>query len=164
MATDAPGLYTPFKIPAVIAVATALVDQATKVLVIEMIGRAEHIVVIPGFFHLVHYRNTGAAWGMFSGQSLILGILSLLILGVLVHQFRNLAENCPERAIGLSLVAGGIIGNLIDRFFRGEVVDFLHLFYGNFSWPAFNIADSAITCGVVTFIASNLLRAHHVPR
>ncbi|MFO7820899.1 MAG: signal peptidase II [Lentisphaeria bacterium] len=154
-------LYSPYKVPALIAGLIAILDQATKILVIEFINRAEHIVIVPGFFHLVHYRNTGAAWGMFKGQSLLLGILSVLILLVMTWQFRNLADRLPERSISLALIEGGIIGNVFDRLLRGEVVDFLHFFYGKFQWPAFNVADAAITCGVVIFVASTLLRSQH---
>ena len=158
---SAPALYTPYKIPAWIALSIAVLDQLTKVLVIQFIEVEQNVVIIPGFFHLVHFRNTGAAWGMFRGQSLLLGILSLIILAMLFAQFRNLSDRVPERAMALSLIAGGIVGNLIDRFGRGEVVDFLHFFYNRFQWPAFNIADSAITCGVVVYIASTLLRSNH---
>lgn len=144
-----------------LAILVALLDQASKVIVVKFIERAEHIVVIPDLFHLVHYRNSGAAWGMFRGQSFLLGLLSLIILGVLCYQFRALADKMPERAVSLSFIAGGILGNLVDRFLRGEVVDFLHLFYKKFQWPAFNVADSAITCGVIVYITSTLLRSYH---
>jgi signal peptidase II len=103
-------------------------------------------------------RNTGAAWGMLPNQTGLLAVFSLVVATILLWRFDYLVETWAERAIALALVLSGIVGNLIDRVFRGEVVDFILLFYRSFHWPAFNVADSAITCGVAVFVISSFIR------
>ena len=150
-----------WKLPLLIALLIAAADQFTKMLVIRRLPlRADHVVV-PDFFHLVHLRNTGAAWGMMRGQTAWLALLSILVFMFVIWKFPALTEGRRERALGLGLVLGGIAGNLIDRLGRGEVVDFLLFYYRSFQWPAFNLADSAICTGVAIFILSTLFREHH---
>jgi signal peptidase II len=143
--------------PLALSLGLLVVDQASKLYVCRNweIG-SHHQTVIPGLFDLVHVRNTGAAWGMFGNHTFLLGVLSLVVGAVLVWRFRAFAEGSVVRAISLSMILGGILGNLVDRFWRGEVVDFLLFYYRGFAWPAFNVADSAITCGVTLYIISSL--------
>ncbi len=136
----------------------AILDQITKLVVVESIPLGTQRVVIPHFFSLVHFRNTGAAWGILQGRSALLAVLSAVVFAFIIWQIHRLTEGYAERIIALALVLGGITGNFIDRLLRGEVVDFLHVYYRGFSWPAFNVADSAICCGVALFIASSLFR------
>lgn len=149
---------SPWRLPGLVAGLVFAMDQATKAWVLtEMeIGEIRH--VFPSFFHLVHFRNSGAAWGMFQGRTTVLAFLSIAILAGIVWRFSDLTEGRRERALALGLVIGGTIGNLYDRLFRGEVVDFLLFFFRSFKWPAFNVADSAICCGVGLFIASSFFR------
>ena len=100
---------------------------------------------------------------MFAHGTLWLGGLSLVVLALMAWQFYQLTSGRMERVIGLALVLGGIIGNLIDRFGRGAVVDFLLFYYRTFQWPAFNIADSAITVGVFLYVVSVLLNGDEKP-
>ena len=137
---------------ALIAVTIVGLDQFSKWLVVRSIRPEETHVVISGFFSLVNWRNTGAAWGIFRDYNLVLTAISLstvLALYLFRHSFQ-LSRPGPRLALGL--IAGGIIGNLIDRIRVGSVIDFLSFYVGEYHWPAFNVADSAICVGVGLYI------------
>ncbi|HUJ70758.1 MAG TPA: signal peptidase II [Verrucomicrobiae bacterium] len=137
---------------ALIAVTIAALDQLSKWLVVRSISPEETRVVISGFFSLVSVRNTGAAWGIFRDYNLVLTAISVLtVLGL--YLFRHSFQlNRPGPRLALGLIAGGIIGNLIDRIRVGSVIDFLSFYVGEYHWPAFNVADSAICVGVGLYI------------
>jgi len=136
----------------------AILDQITKCYIVSLWPSGQgQLVVIPHVFHLVHFRNTGAAWGIFADHPRLLTALSVLVLFVLIWNLQHLVHDRWERALAVGLIMGGIAGNLVDRVFRGAVVDFLFLFYKSFRWPAFNIADSGISCGVCLFLLSSIL-------
>lgn len=145
---------------AIIMGALVLIDQTTKYLVIinKESLHSNPIELIPGFFSLVYVRNTGAAWGMFHGNNLILLIIAVVALVVFGIFFKAITEWYPERVIGFFMVISGIIGNSIDRVFRGSVVDFLDFYCKFYHWPSFNVADSAICVGVILIIISSLFR------
>lgn len=129
-------------------------DQITKLAVIRSLRPYESIPVIPGFFNLVHVRNPGIAFGLLSQlgtlwSSLLLSSLTAAALILLVLWWARLKEDDHRTAFGLSLVIAGAIGNLIDRLRFGEVVDFLDFFIAAYHWPAFNVADSAVTVGTL---------------
>lgn len=147
----------PWRLPLICAAIVLLLDQVTKLVILHKLAVGESLAVLSCCFRLVHYRNTGAAWGMFQGQTLLLAAFSIIILAGLVWKFQSLVEGRWERAAALGCVAGGTLGNLIDRLFRGEVVDFLLFFFGSFEWPAFNVADSAICCGIAVYIFSTVV-------
>ncbi|MCX5716779.1 MAG: signal peptidase II [Nitrospirae bacterium] len=121
-----------------------ILDQATKYLADKLISPFNPIELLP-FLHLVNLRNEGAAFGMFKslGNNIFI-IISLIAIGVIFFMLIKGKEN----PLGLSLILGGAIGNLIDRLFRGSVVDFIDVFAGRHHWPAFNVADSALTIGI----------------
>jgi signal peptidase II len=134
-------------------------DQLTKYFIVanpELIRKP--LVVVPGLFNLVSVRNTGAAWGMFHGNNVLLLFVAFIAFCVLIVFFRSITERCPERYIALSLILSGIVGNSIDRLFRNSVVDFLDFYIGSYHWPAFNVADSAICIGVCLLVLSFLFR------
>jgi signal peptidase II len=111
----------------------------------------ESVPVIPGFFNLTYVRNKGAAFGILSGmqgawRTVFFVIVSLVALSVLAVLVKKTAERLA--LVAYALISGGAVGNLIDRVRFGEVVDFVEWFYRSFHWPAFNVADSAITVGV----------------
>jgi signal peptidase II len=114
------------------------------------------ITVIKGFFYLVHVGNTGAAWSMFSGQSLWLALLAggTLIAIWYWRETLQLRERRPQIAFGL--LCGGIVGNLLDRVRHGHVVDFVDLHFGTYVYPTFNVADSAICVGVGIYLWQSL--------
>jgi signal peptidase II len=135
-----------------IAAAITLLDQLTKWLVLRFVGAEESRVVINGFFNLVNWRNSGAAWGMFQDYNFILAIISLVTIFVLYFLRHTLQLHRASSRIALGLICGGIVGNLIDRVRHGHVVDFLDFYVGRHHWPAFNVADSAICAGVALYI------------
>jgi signal peptidase II len=145
---------------AVIALAILGLDQFTKQLVLRHLVLGDRRVVISGFFDLVHWMNTGAAWSMFTGNNLLLAFVALLALCVLFVSRHYFDAHTRVGQMALGLIFGGILGNLIDRIFLNHVTDFLYFYLqrrgGNvLDFPAFNIADSAICVGVgLIFIMS----------
>lgn len=147
---------------AAIAGSVVLLDQLTKWLVLSQLPLYHAVTVIPGFFNLTHIRNPGGAFGFMAagGQGvrnlLFIGV-SIVAMGLIVHFYRSTPRSHPWLAVSLALIFGGAVGNLIDRLRFGEVVDFLDFYIGAAHWPAFNVADSAITVGVSVFIAHVVL-------
>ena len=137
---------------ALIAVTVAVLDQLTKWLVVRFVSPEESRVVIGGFFSLVNWTNTGAAWGIFQNNNLVLATISLLTILALYLFRRSFQLSRWGSRIALGLITGGIIGNLIDRVRVGYVIDFLFFYVGQYHWPAFNVADSAICIGVGLYI------------
>jgi signal peptidase II len=131
-----------------------VLDLATKIAIDANLSYADRIPVIPGFFYLTHVRNTGAAFGLFSDAPQLYRMVffisvSLIAVGIIISFYRKLSPGDQLAALALGLILGGAIGNLIDRIFRQEVVDFLHFrLWRGYSWPDFNVADSAIVVGV----------------
>lgn len=115
-------------------------------------GEGYDIVVIPGFFNLIHIGNTGAAWSIFSGRSLLLAAFAVITLAVIFHQRHKLGlpRRVPQIAFGL--LCAGIVGNLIDRLVYKHVIDFIDLHFGSYIYPTFNVADSAILIGVIIYL------------
>jgi len=141
------------------ALALVVLDQVTKNLVLRHIRLHECIPVIPGFFDLTHVTNTGAAWGMFHNLPWIPFAISIIAFILLVIFLRKLGAGWPERYFALLMVASGIVGNCTDRLWHGAVIDFLRFHWQNVvAWPSFNVADSAICCGVVIFVISSFFR------
>ena len=139
---------------AVTVLSVIVADLATKAAVERGMALGASIEVIPGLFNLVSWRNTGAAFGILGGGTalvtyLLMGVnvLALCVIAYLIYHSKKTSMD-----LALSLVAGGAVGNLIDRVRYGEVVDFLDFHIGPYHWPAFNVADSAITTGVALLI------------
>jgi signal peptidase II len=136
-----------------IVAGSVLLDQFSKLLVLMFLGYQHEREIIPGFFKFVHWVNTGAAWSIFRDNNATLAIVSLVALLVLFCYRRHFDANTTLGRIGLALMFGGIIGNLIDRFCRDHVVDFLYFYVvtregREAGFPAFNVADTAICTGV----------------
>ena len=129
-----------------VAAAVVAADQATKAIVRGSIGRAERIDLVAGF-GLVNTRNSGVAFGFFAGGGILVGVLAGLALVALLAFFSTHAER-PLVWLPTGLLLGGAAGNLIDRAVEGSVTDFLDPPL----WPAFNVADAAITIGVLTLL------------
>jgi signal peptidase II len=135
------------------ALAVVIIDQISKIAVAGSIMYYESVPVIDGFLNLVHVRNRGMAFGLMNRPDVQLSFYFLVAATVvaiilLILWFRSLKGESRGLVFGLSLVLGGAIGNLIDRLRLKEVVDFIDFFIGNYHWPAFNVADSAVTVGV----------------
>jgi signal peptidase II len=97
---------------------------------------------------------------MFQGFSLALGFFSLFAIGALIAGFRFFTEYTRLRSLSWGLICGGVVGNAIDRMTRGSVVDYLYFYYHSLGWPAFNVADSAITVGVTLFLIAAVIHDH----
>lgn len=140
-----------------ITVLTCLIgDQVIKYLIIFKVPRGASIEVLP-FFEIVHIKNRGAAFGMFHDASptfrlVFFGIVTIVALVWLVRELGMTAPESKGLRFALALILGGALGNVKDRVIFGEVTDFLHVFYKEFSWPAFNIADSCISVGVTIML------------
>ena len=138
-----------------------LLDQVTKLLVLHFLPLYSAMEIVPGFFNLVHVRNTGAAFSILAGansawrQGLFVG-LTLVVVAILLFAYGKLRSDDRWTRTAYALIIGGALGNLIDRLRLGEVVDFLDCYAGSYHWPAFNIADSAITAGALMLIVSVL--------
>jgi signal peptidase II len=120
--------YEPTKRMAVVALAVLAVDQVTKLLVFKSVPYGDEKVIIEGFFRLVHWGNRGAAWSLFnrlSSSNEVLALFAVLALLVLYWSRHHFDAHTLPGQISLGLIFGGIAGNLLDRFVRGHVVDFL---------------------------------------
>ncbi len=140
-----------------IGLAVLFLDQLTKQAVrANLVCGGESFSVIEGFFNLVYVRNDGAAWNIFSGQNIVLILISFSVMvSLLVFRRRFLGEKWADK-IMLGLMLGGIAGNLIDRIRFGWVTDFLDFEFGAYHYPSFNIADSAICIAVFLYVITNL--------
>lgn len=140
-----------------IALAIVAIDQATKAMVKAKLPLHESITVIPGFFDLTHVRNTGAAFGMldntdFPYKPALMVLVALIALGAVASYALTLPSTQRIARFGLALILGGAVGNLIDRATMGYVVDFVDVYFRGVHFWAFNVADSAITVGVVLML------------
>lgn len=151
-------------LPLCLSIAVALLDQVTKYWIRARLDLGGFITAIPSFLDLRYVQNTGAAWGMLEGLNHWLVPLSLIMLVVIVR-FRHHVMNgawVPDLSCGL--IAGGIVGNLLDRIRLGYVVDFLDFHWRTHSFPAFNVADSAICIGVGLYMLSEILGGDRKPK
>ena len=136
-----------------------MLDQLSKYMATQMLEMFQPLAVMP-MFNLTLMYNTGAAFSFLSEaggwQRWFFTVVALVISAVIFTWIRRLDAGQHLQAAGLSLVLGGALGNVIDRLLLGHVVDFIQIYYDRWYWPAFNIADSAITVGVVLLILDTL--------
>ncbi len=137
-----------------LSVLVFLLDQASKWVVLESIPFRERITVIPGWFDWIHVYNTGAAFSLLADSSgwqrWFFALIALVVSGVLVVWLKRLKADETWLAIALAMVLGGALGNLYDRVVLGHVVDFILVHWQDrWYFPAFNLADSAITLGAI---------------
>jgi signal peptidase II len=140
-----------------VAVLVVVLDQLSKAWILSTLRLHEGFPVIDGFFSLIHVRNPGAAFGFLAGAppmfryAFFMAVTVAAIL-LIIHYLRTSRIDSSFLAASLALVLAGAVGNLIDRVRFGEVVDFLDVYIGTTHWPAFNVADSAISVGAVCLI------------
>ena len=125
------------------------IDQASKFIVRGSMALYQSEPVLGDFFRLTYIHNPGAAFGLNVGSPLLHTAFSILALGILVYLYRSLTENERLLRLALCLVLGGAVGNIIDRLYLGEVIDFFDFGLGDLRWPIFNFADSFVTVGVL---------------
>jgi signal peptidase II len=145
-------LRTPNRRIAAIGALVVVFDQLTKLLVRQCLGTTDEKVVVDGFFKFVHWHNTGAAWSLFRGNNALLALIAVVALVVLFFSRSHFEARTTLGQTAFGLICGGIVGNLIDRIVAGHVIDFLYFYVQRggreVSFPAFNVADSAICTGV----------------
>jgi signal peptidase II len=139
-----------------IAAAIVVLDQITKWWVLTELADPPRVIPVTSFFTLVLAWNTGVSFSLFDGTVppyVFAAVAAAIVVGLLIWLGR---VHDRAVAIGIALIIGGAVGNVIDRLQYGAVVDFLYFHAGKFYWPAFNLADSAITIGVVILIVDSL--------
>lgn len=138
---------------------TVILDQVTKQMVASSMQLYESIAVVP-YFNITYVHNTGAAFSFLSDQGgwqrWFFSALAFVVSVFITVWLARLKKNERMLAVSLSLILGGAIGNLIDRLFYGYVIDFLDVYYQTWHWPAFNVADSAITLGVILMLLESV--------
>ena len=140
----------------VIAGLVVLADQVTKALILAYLPYHQSVTVVPGLFDITHIHNPGGAFGFMANLSVtvrtvVFLLASSLAVGLIFYFYIKTPPSYVFLAVGFALIFGGAIGNLIDRVRLGIVIDFLDVYIGKYHWPAFNIADSAITVGIIIF-------------
>jgi signal peptidase II len=143
------------------AIVIILIDQLTKIMTVRAFSLGQRKSIIPDFFDLTLAYNKGAAFSFLANaggwQRWFFTVFGLVAAGFIIWM---LVRHSGQRlfSAALTLILGGAIGNVIDRIYRGQVVDFLLVYHNNWFFPAFNVADSAITLGAILLIADELLR------
>jgi signal peptidase II len=145
-----------------IALSVILLDQATKHIIVRSLRLGQDIPVVPGFFDIVYVLNPGAAFGFLATLSEgvrnpFFVFISLAAVILIVFYHTRYLRSHQLATIALGLILGGAIGNLVDRLRYGVVVDFLDVHLYEYHWPAFNVADSAISVGVSLMVLDMLL-------
>jgi signal peptidase II len=149
---------------ATIAGALVALDQLTKLFIHSSFELGQSVPVIKGYFHITYVRNLGAAFGIFRDHSELFRKLFFLsvppiALVIVLMMLRGVNSKDRWQVFALSLIFGGAVGNYIDRLRFGYVVDFLDFhFYDSWSYPAFNVADSGIVCGVILLLIITTVR------
>ena len=138
--------------PLVGIIVLAVLDQATKFRIANSLRYGEQVEIIPGFFNLTYLHNTGAAFSIFQDQGTFLAAVSLVVILVLAFGYRHFVGESTYLRWTYTFLTGGILGNLIDRVKYRYVIDFLDVYVGDYHWPAFNVADSAICIGVGLYL------------
>ena len=150
-----------------VSVVVLLVDQCTKLLADAMLTLHQQVAVIP-FIALYKAYNPGAAFSFLSDasgwQRWFFVVLAVIVIGVLLVWLRRLSARETGTSLALALILGGAAGNLIDRLVYGYVIDFIDVYYGSWHWPAFNVADAAISAGAFLLLLDALLGGREKPR
>src|SRR5262249_45281713 len=146
-----------------LVLATLILDRWTKVLIQNRFTLNESVPIIDGFFDITYVKNTGVAFGIFSSisspaKSVLLSLFTACAVVVVVAYSVRSPARKRLLQVALALILGGALGNLYDRLAYGYVVDFLEFYVGNYHWPSFNVADSAISTGVA-LLAIEIIRS-----
>lgn len=129
-----------------------VIDIVSKLIVSNLMNVHDSILVIKDFFYITYVRNTGAAWSLFAGKTILLLMVSLIMIcGIILYVYKNKTKAKLEK-IAYSLILGGAIGNFLDRIVYGYVIDFLDFYIFGYNYPIFNLADTFIVLGVLLLI------------
>jgi len=141
----------------VIALFVIAIDQISKWLIVKNMELGTSIPIIDNVLYITSHRNRGAAWGILENKMWFFYIITVVFVVFIVIYMQKYAKTDKLLGISLGLILGGAIGNFIDRVFRQEVVDFIHVYIFSYNYPVFNVADSALCIGVVLIIIQTLL-------
>jgi len=154
-----------------LCLAILILDRITKFYIQHALSPLDHVPVIPNLLRIVHVENPGAAFGVLADgnpafRALILIGVSFLVMCLVVAALwmRSVTDDTVINLLALGAILGGAGGNLYDRVVHGTVTDFIEVFHGSWSFPAFNVADSAITVGATCLVLSTLLRPRQPDR
>jgi signal peptidase II len=145
--------------PLAVAALVVFADRVTKIAIRHTFGFGDNLSIVDGLLRLVHTENPGAAFGILAeGNAVLRSIILVGVSGVVLLFVARALWNAgrdslsPVNRTGLALILGGAAGNLYDRLVHGSVTDFIEVYYHSWSFPAFNVADSAITVGAVLLL------------
>jgi signal peptidase II len=161
VAGEAVGVSKRTRVIIAVILGILLLDQATKILAAQTIALYERIPVIPAFFDLTHLRNPGAAFSLFAqAPDWFRQPFFFVVTGIAIVALSFFLSRVKEEGLLITVAVSGIlagaVGNLIDRIMYGEVIDFLLFYWRDYHWPAFNVADSCITLGVIGLLWTSL--------
>jgi len=163
------GAFRLHRLEVAVAAGIVVIDQITKALVRAHVPLYDTVPVVSGFLNLTHVHNSGAAFGFLNGvdfpyKSAILALVATAaFVGIAVYAARTSTDERVAR-FGLAMILAGAIGNLIDRLVFGGVVDFVDVVFGSWHFWAFNVADSAITLGVIAMMIDMMGTGRHVSK
>lgn len=146
-----------------VASVVVLADQVTKAVILKNLPLYSSLTIIPGFFDITHIHNPGGAFGLFADsgagvRKVVFFLVSLMAMVLILWFTVKTPPTHRFLAVGFAMIFGGAAGNLIDRIRFGKVVDFLDFYIGRYHWPAFNVADSAISIGIGIFLLHLVLK------
>jgi len=133
------------------------IDQCSKYAVAHNMTVGQQVTVKPHVLYITSSRNTGAAWNILEGQTWFFYIISIVVVAIIIYYMQKIGRHRLLLGISLNFILGGALGNFLDRIFRGEVVDFIHVYIGSYSYPIFNIADASLVIGVILLLLFTLL-------
>lgn len=139
------------KKPYIIAFIFFLIDLISKQIITRLIDLGESIKVINNFFYITHVHNKGAAWSILEDKQILLLIITVIAL-YFINKFINKEKIDNKESIAYGIILGGILGNLFDRLFYHEVIDFIDFKIFGYDYPVFNLADTFIVIGVILLI------------
>jgi signal peptidase II len=154
-----------YVICAVVATVVAVADQAAKLAAMAHLPGREPVEIIPGFMQLIYVLNRGAAFGFLNRADIdwqvpFFLVVTLAAAVLLIYMLRTALARIRLQAAAIGLVLGGALGNAVDRVRLGAVIDYLDVYVGDYHWPAFNLADAAITCGVGLVLIAQFTSRH----
>lgn len=142
----------------VIVLFCILIDQISKILIINNLEVNTGFNIIKSFFSIIYVRNTGAAWGFFSSGTMILAFLSMTFLFLAIKYVFEMKSISKLSVISFGMLIGGITGNLIDRLVRGFVIDFFSFDLFGYNFPIFNLADSFIVISIILIVIESFVK------
>ena len=158
--------------PFLVSLLVVIADRWSKIAVAHHFTSLDSLSLIPGWLRIIHTENPGAAFGILADgnpwlrSAILIGVSGLVLLFVVsaLWGYRNTSFTGIAARLALALILGGALGNLYDRVLRGTVTDFIEVYHGAWSFPAFNVADSAITVGAVLLLLQLFASQSHVPQ